>query len=97
MSLTVSSPQTLNYSAELWLDNGNEDWTLRYHRDHPAFDDAGDDAKVEIVRRLMAGRGDMSCKASVSSTTFYELGDTLNRAAGAEADEQLFDVLAKRP
>ena len=40
VSLSVGSPQTVNYSAELWLDNGDEDWTLAYHRNHPALDGA---------------------------------------------------------
>jgi len=44
----------------------------------------------------MAGRGDMSFTASVSSTTFYELAEVLGRTTGEEADEQLTDVLRKK-
>lgn len=96
MSLTVNSPQTLNYSADLWLDNGSEDWTLRYHRNHPDFDDSPDAARTDIARRLMAGRGDMSLTASVSSTTFYDLAEALSRTAGETADAQLSAALQKK-
>lgn len=96
MSLTVHSPQIFNYSAELWLDNGSEDWTLRYHRNHPEFDTAPEDTRADVARRLMAGRGDMSFTAAVSSTTFYELADAFGRTAGQQADEQLTHLFRRK-
>ena len=96
MSLTVSSPQTLNYSAELWLDNGSEDWTLRYHRNHPAFDNLPDEKRTEVAQRLMSGRGDMSFTASVSSTTFYELAEAFGRRAGEQAGQKLTELFKRR-
>jgi len=43
----------------------------------------------------MARRGDMSFTAFVSSTTVYDLDDTLSRTASAEADHRHIDVLGR--
>lgn len=93
--LTVHSPHTLNYAAELWLDNGSEDWTLRYHRNHPAFDGLSKTKWPETARGLMAGKGDLAYTARVTSTTFYHLADALGQAADAEAKQQLKATLGK--
>lgn len=96
MFLTVHSPHTLNYQAELWLDNGSEDWTLRYHRNHPDFDDLPRDQWQQTARDLMAGKGDLAFTAQVTSTTFYELADALGQSAGEEASRRLTAALDRR-
>ena len=93
--LTVHSPHTINYAADLWLDNGSEDWTLRYHRNHPAFDGLPKAKWPETARGLMAGKGDLAYTARVTSTTFYDLADALGQAADAEAKQQLKATLGK--
>ena len=93
--LPVHSPHTLNYAADLWLDNGSEDWTLRYHRNHPAFDGLPKAKWSETARSLMAGKGDLAYTARVTSTTFYDLADALGQAADVEARQQLKATLGK--
>lgn len=96
MILTVHSPQTLSYQAELWLDNGSEDWTLRYHRNHPDFDGLRRDQWQQKARDLMAGKGDLAFTARVTSTTFYELAEALGQSAGLEARRRLSAALERR-
>lgn len=96
MSLTVHSPHTLSYQAELWLDIGSEDWTLRYHRNHPDFDGLPRDQWQQKARDLMAGKGDLAFTARVTSTTFYELAEALGQSAGLEARRRLSAALECR-
>ncbi|MBO9501631.1 hypothetical protein [Brevundimonas sp. A19_0] len=96
MFLTVHSPHTLCYEADLWLDNGSEDWTLRYHRNHPDFDDLPRDQWQETARGLVAGKGDLAFTARVTSNTFYELAEALGQSAGEEANRRLAAVLDRR-
>ncbi|WP_313553119.1 hypothetical protein [Brevundimonas sp.] len=92
---TVHYPHTVSYQADLWLDNGSEDWTLRYNRNHPAFDDIPNAEWAETARGLIAGKGDLAYTARITSTTFYDLADALGRSAEAEATQQLTATLKK--
>lgn len=94
--LTVHSPHTLCYEADLWLDNGSEDWTLRYHRNHPDFDDLPKAKWAQTARDLTVGKGDLAFTARVTSTTFYDLADALSRSAGEEASRRLTAALDRR-
>lgn len=93
--LTIHYPHTVSYQAELWLDNGSEEWTLRYHRNHPAFDDLPKAKWSETARSLIAGKGDLAYTARVTSTTFYDLAGALGQAADAEAKQRLKATLGK--
>lgn len=95
LSLTIHSPHTVSYQAELWLDNGSEDWTLGYHHYHPAFEGLPKAKWAETARSLMAGKGDLAYTARVTSTTFYDLAEALGKAADAETKQRLKATLGK--
>ena len=93
---TVHSPHTLSYRADLWLDNGSEDWTLRYNRNHPDFDGLPKDEWAETARTLIAGKGDLAFTSRITSNTFYDLADALSQSAGEEASARLSQALGAR-
>lgn len=96
ISLTVTFPHLVCYRAELWLDNGSENWTLRYHRNHPAFDGVPKDKMNDVARSLLAGRGDLEFTARVTSTTFYDLAQALEESAADNTAQQLRETLARK-
>jgi hypothetical protein len=93
MTFTVTFPHLVCYRATLRIDAGGDDWTIRYHRDHPAFDEAPQATRKENARTLPRGYGDLIFTATITSSTFYALAGALETSARQEAARQLASVL----
>lgn len=93
MSLVVTFPHRVGYQAELWIDTGDDDWTIRYHRSHPDFDGEPRERWNEIARRLLDGQCDLTFKATVTSSTFYVLSEALGNSTRRRTAEQLRALL----
>jgi hypothetical protein len=95
MRFAVTFPHRLSYQAELWIDTGDDTWTLRYHRNYPDFDLAPKAHWNEIARSLLDGQGDLAFKATITSNTFYALSEALGDSARRRAAEQLQAALCR--
>ncbi len=75
ITVTIAQPTAFGASASIWLDEGDREWTLRFHRNGKAFDGASPEMATDIARRLKAPA--ISVEASVNTTTLLELADLL--------------------
>ncbi len=75
ITVTVAQPTAFGANASIWIDEGDREWTLRFHRNGKAFEGASPEMAAEIARRLKVPA--ISVEASVNTTTLFDLADLL--------------------
>jgi hypothetical protein len=95
MIFKVSAPQKIAYDAELWVDTGDGDWTIRYQRLHPALEGVPKERFGEVVSEMLRDTGHLSLTASIGSDAFYDLAEALDTAAQREAADRLSTLLRR--
>ncbi|RTL97428.1 hypothetical protein EJV44_08930 [Ancylobacter aquaticus] len=80
IALTVNQPSEFNCSADLWIDDGDTDGTLRFHRNGEVFDGIdvstlSDEQKREIFSKIRRPR--MHVTTSVGLDELSELAEII--------------------
>jgi len=76
MSLIVPQPNKISAGAEIWIDDGDRDGSIRFHRNAPIFENSPREEWNEIASNLIT-RG-IRFTASVDMGILYELAMIIN-------------------
>lgn len=74
-SITIEQPTAFGVRAWMWIDEGDREWTLHFHRNGEAFEDASMEEATEIARGLKAPA--IRLEASVADGPITDLADLL--------------------
>lgn len=75
MSITIEQPTAIGANAWMWIDEGDREWTLHFHRNGEAFENASMEEVNEIARGLKAPA--IRLEASVGDGPLTDLADLL--------------------